>query len=74
MRLAYDNYSPPIQGLQAIDLSTEVRYAPVIDKYDGDRVFKVSAVVDHFDEFQDVKRHTQNDWETLSRHPAEVPS
>lgn len=74
MRLAYGNHSQSIQGLQAIDLSTEVRYAPVIDKYDGDRVFKSNAVVEHFDEFQDVKRYIQNDWETLTRIPAEIPS
>ncbi|KAF9341467.1 hypothetical protein BGZ91_007892 [Linnemannia elongata] len=78
VQLAYHNrhtyHSPSIQGLEAIDQPNAVRYAPVIDKYDGDRVFKANAVVEHFGEFQDVKRYTQNDWETLPRYPAEIPT
>ncbi|KAF9297968.1 hypothetical protein BGZ88_008434 [Linnemannia elongata] len=78
VQLAYHNrhtyHSPSIQGLKAIDQPNDVRYAPVIDKYDGDRVFKANAVVEHFGEFQDVKRYTQNDWETLPRYPAEIPT
>ncbi|KAG0052665.1 hypothetical protein BGZ89_003133 [Linnemannia elongata] len=78
IRISYHNiqtyHSPSIQGLRAIDHSTEVRYAPVIDKYDGDRVFTANVVVEHFDEFQDIKRYIQNDWETLPRYPAEIPS
>ncbi|KAF8948393.1 hypothetical protein BGZ47_005166 [Haplosporangium gracile] len=78
MRFTYHDtrtyHTPSIQGLQAIDLSTEVRYAPVIDKHDGDIVFTVNAVVEHFDEFHGVKRYTQDDWETLPRHPVEIQS
>ncbi|KAF9146666.1 hypothetical protein BGX30_011858 [Mortierella sp. GBA39] len=74
VRLTYNHYSPPLQALRAIDLSTEVRFARVIDKQDGDRTFTANEVVNHFGEFQDVKRNTHDDWETLPRYPAEIQS
>ncbi|KAF9544921.1 hypothetical protein EC957_011546 [Mortierella hygrophila] len=74
VRLTYNHYLPPFQALRAIDLSTEARFAPVIDKQNGDRTFTANAVVNHFGEFQDVKRYTHDDWETLPRYPAEIQS
>ncbi|KAF9154369.1 hypothetical protein BG015_001142 [Linnemannia schmuckeri] len=37
-------------------------------------IFPTNAVVEHLDDFQDVKRYTQDDWEILSRHPVKVRS
>ncbi|KAG0216567.1 hypothetical protein BGX33_012506 [Mortierella sp. NVP41] len=68
---------PSIQGLQAIDCSTDILYTSVVEKYDSPpcEVITAGSVVDLFGGFEHIKRYRQHGtWEALPRWSVQIQS